>query len=115
MMKMKFFGMFFLMMATRVFAADGDYAVSKIPASLLKGAHVIKRMEEARLEIVSLSKVKMYQKYALTILDENGDDYAVLFEQYDKLSQVESIEGRLYDASGKKIRTLKKSEVQDRS
>lgn len=103
------------MMATQVFAKDGDYAVSEIPTSLLKGAHVIKRMEEVRLEITSLSKVKMYEKYALTILDEDGDSYAVLFEHYDKLVKIESIEGRLYDENGKKIKNLKKSDVQDRS
>src|ERR1700748_3052025 len=99
-----FFVVFFLMMAVDVFANDGDYAVSKIPTLLLKGAHVIKRMEEVRFEISSLNKAKMYEKYALTILDENGEDYAVLSEQYDKLTTIESIEGRLYDADGKKIK-----------
>jgi len=31
-----------------LFAAEGDYAISKIPAALLGNAHVVKRMEEGR-------------------------------------------------------------------
>lgn len=98
-----------------LYASDGDYAVSKIPSSLLTNAHVIKRMEETRFEISSFNKTHLYEKYALTVLDENGDDYAVLFKRYDKLRSIQSIDGTLYDANGKKIKSLKKGEIEDRS
>lgn len=98
-----------------VYAGDGDYAVSRIPAQLLKNAHIVKRMEEIRLEISSLNKVKVYEKFAITVLDENGDPYAVLYRCYDKLRSIQSIEGRLYDANGKKLKSLKKGDIEDRS
>src|SRR5436190_5010380 len=96
-------------------AGDGDYAISKIPQDLLKNANAIKRMDETILEISSLNKVKWYQKFAVTVLNENGDQYAQLYRSYDKLRSVESIEGRLYDANGKKLKNLKKTDIQDLS
>lgn len=97
------------------FAGDGDYAVSKIPENLLKNANVVKRMEETRFEIVDLGKSRLYHKYALTILNENGDKHAVEVIGYNKLREAKSIEGNLYDAGGKKIKSLKKSDIKDLS
>ena len=59
------------------FAADGDYAVNKIPEALLKNANVVKRMEDIRFEVLDIGKSRLYHKYALTVLNENGDKYAV--------------------------------------
>jgi len=114
-MKRYFFTAFLLIIAVLLRANDGEYAVSKISPSLMKGAHVVKRMEEIRFEISSLNRAKLYEKFALTVLDENGDDYAVLFRRYDKLRSIESIEGRLFDANGNKLKSLKKGDVEDRS
>ena len=97
------------------FAGDGEYAVSNIPKELLKNANVVKRMEEIRFELNDISKATETHKYALTILNENGSKFAQFQEYYDKLQSIESIEGTLYDASGKKIKTIKKSDIQDLS
>lgn len=97
------------------FAGDGDYAVSKISADLMKKADVVKRHEDKRFEIIDIGKSRLYHKYALTILNENGDKYAMALEYYDKLREVKSIEGTLYDANGVKIKSLKKSDIKDLS
>jgi hypothetical protein len=96
-------------------AGDIDYAVSKIPAALLVNANVVKRYEVIRFEVVNLNKAKYYEKVAYTILNEKGDKYAHCIEGYDKLQAIESIEGRLFDETGKKIKSLKQSDIQDRS
>jgi hypothetical protein len=114
-MRKYFFTLILLLAVIDLFANDGQYAVSKISPALLKNAHVVKRMEEMRFEVVSLNKARLYEKFALTILDENGDDYAILFKRYDKLRSIESIEGRLYDANGNKLKSLKKGDIEDRS
>lgn len=98
-----------------LFAAEGDYAISKIPAALLDNAHVVKRMEEGRFEILGLGKSRYYHKYALTILNEKGDEHAGKTLSYNKLREIRSFDGALYDANGKKIRSLKKSEIRDLS
>ncbi len=92
-----------------------NYAVGLIPKDLLKNANAVKRMEVIRTEVVSMTKMKQYRTYAITILNEAGDKYAGFFEFYDKLRSVQSVEGRLYDFTGKKIKTLKKSDIKDES
>lgn len=89
-------------------AGDGDYAVSKIPASLLKDANAVKRFEEIRFEVIHKGKARYFKKFAYTILNEKGDEFAACYENYDKLQSVESIEGRLFDENGKRIKALKK-------
>ena len=48
-------------------SAQNKYPVAAIPASLLKKAHVVKRMEEIRFEIVNLHETIYKRKFALTI------------------------------------------------
>ncbi len=95
------------------FAGEGDYAVSKIPAALLKNAHVIKRMERISFEVINTGEAILRKKYALTIMDENGDDQARFLEYYDRLHEIKNIEGTLYDASGKELKKLKNKQIID--
>src|SRR5215218_386235 len=87
--------------------AQSKYPVAAIPASLLKNAHVVKRMEEVRFELVNLHETIYKRKFALTILDENGQDYADLVVNYDKLKKINNIEGALYDAAGNQLKKAK--------
>ncbi len=93
--------------------AQEPYAVSAIPAGLLKNASVVKRMEEIRYDISEGNKAKYFYKAAYTILNEQGDRWGGFGEGYDKLRSIESFEGTLFDATGKKVRSLKKSEIRD--
>ena len=113
MKKIKFFLVISVMLPVVSIAADADYAVNKIPAALLTNANVVKRFEEMRFEIVNTGKAKLYHKIVLTILNEKADQYAMFQEGYDKLQSIESIEGKLYDENGKKIRSVKRSDIQD--
>ncbi len=102
-------------MGMTVFAGDGEYAVGRISPGMLKGANVVKRSEEIRYEISSLTKARLYRKFALTILNENGDNHSELVVHYDKFRSVKSIEGKLFDAFGKEIKSLKNKDIDDRS
>lgn len=111
--------MILLIWMTNIFCmaqgGDGEYTISNIHPDLLKNAHAVKRFENIRFEVMSKTKAKYIRKVAYTILNDKGDKFAFCLESYDKLQTVESIEGRLFDESGKKIKTLKKSDIQDRS
>lgn len=104
---------FLLLCGTKTIAADGVYTVSSINPALLKNANVIKRSEEVRFTIHNLKNTTLVYKYALTILNEKGDKHGYFVEWYDKLREITSIEGNLYDATGKKIKSLKGKEIQD--
>jgi hypothetical protein len=105
-----------LMMLSAVcaFADNGGYDVANISPALKEKAHAVKRTEETRLEVQGGESIYK-QKYALTILDENGDRFARLVVHYDKFVEVRSIAGTLYDAQGKSIKELKNRDVQDLS
>ncbi|MDB5207426.1 MAG: hypothetical protein JWR72_2501 [Flavisolibacter sp.] len=89
------------------------YPFSAIPASLLKGADVVKRMEDIRFEVRSLQDAVYTRKFALTILNEAGQGYADFAVGYDKLHKVANIEGALYDAAGNQLKKVKGKDISD--
>ena len=95
--------------------ADGNYAVSAIPAALMKDANVVKRLDEEKFTVKSLGRANYYHHYVYTILNEQGDRLAGAAIGYDKLRAYDYIDGNLYDAAGKKVKSLKKSEIKDYS
>jgi hypothetical protein len=107
---------FILFVSNLIFAAafsQNNYDVKLISPELLPHANVVKRMEEIKIEIKDAGKAVIYNKYALTIINPAGDEAAAFYEHYDQLIGIRDIEGNLYDASGKKIKSLKKSDLQD--
>jgi Domain of Unknown Function with PDB structure (DUF3857)/Transglutaminase-like superfamily len=95
--------------------AENDYPFLLIPASLVKNVNVVKRMEQMEFRITEGNKAIYRRKVAYTILNELGEKWATFVEGYDKLRSIESFEGTLYDAAGKKIKSLKKSDIKDES
>jgi len=104
-----------LLLTTAISWSQTNFAVSAIPAAMLKDAHVVKRFDEQSFEIVNLDKAIFRKKYLLTILNESGQDYAGIVVSYDKLRKVNSIDGVLYDAAGNVIRKVKSKEINDYS
>lgn len=99
----------------RVLAGDGEYAVSKITQTLTKDASVVKRYEYVRYEVHNPGSASYYYRRAITILNEKGDEHSGWAEPYDRFTSIKSVYATLYDADGKKIRTLKKSDIADNS
>ena len=92
---------------------DPDYSIANIPKELLKNANAVKRTEEILFEITEGNRAKFRRKVAYTILNEQGDKWAYFGEGYDKLQSIESFDGTLFDANGKKIKNLKKADIKD--
>lgn len=105
----------FLLTGLFALAADGegDYAVSKIPAALLLKANAVKRFERISFEVVNPGEAVLKMKYAITILNENGDSHAAFADSYDKFQQIRNIEGALFDANGKELKRLKNKQIID--
>ncbi|AZI27482.1 DUF3857 domain-containing protein [Pedobacter sp. G11] len=96
-------------------SAQGNYDVAKIPEDLKRDAIVVIRNEEQFFDIKSLGSGQYDYKVAITILNKAGDDFAEMAEVYDKFSSVYNIKATLYDASGKKIKDYKSSDIRDQS
>jgi transglutaminase-like putative cysteine protease len=95
--------------------AVAQYPVAAIPETLKKNANVVKRMEEQRFTLKSPGEAVLHIKYALTILNENGDHHAGFSQRYDRFIEIKNIEGNLFDAAGTKIKELKNKDIQDMS
>ncbi len=66
-----------------------------------------------RVIIKGTDRVIIKHKYAITILDEEGAEYAGYINDYSSLTELSGIDGNLYDAAGKKIQPLKKKDIID--
>src|SRR6185503_6005466 len=104
---------FLLMIAVQAMADAGEYAVSRIPSALLKNADVVLRFEDMRFEIINPREAVQYYHYVITILNENGDDWAGFSEYYDRLREVTSVQGYLYDALGNQVRKMRSKDLED--
>ncbi|MEO7984447.1 MAG: DUF3857 domain-containing protein, partial [Bacteroidota bacterium] len=96
-------------------AGGGEYAVSKIAPALLKNANAVLRLGEQRFEIMNPGKAVYRNHYVITILNENGDDWAECAEYYDKFQKIGSIEGILYNAAGDQLKKIKTKDAEDLS
>ena len=89
------------------------YPVEAISAQLLKGADAVVRESHTVLDVISESKITYTEKYVVTVLKESGADKALLELGYDKLSSVSHISAIIYNAQGKKIKSIPVSEIGD--
>jgi Domain of Unknown Function with PDB structure (DUF3857) len=96
-------------------AGDGDYAVFKIPPALLKNANAVVRVHDQYVELQKEDRLFIRKHIVITILNEEGDYFARLFEPYDKFREIKSVEGALYDGSGVRIKSLKNKDIEDGS
>jgi hypothetical protein len=114
---MECFNKLLLMMASffaicSVYAQE-DYSFLSLPAELTKKANAVVRNSITTYEIENEGRFVMNQKYAITILNAAGDKHAAFEIWYDKLSKVREIKGSLYNAFGKKIKSVKKGDIND--
>lgn len=112
---MKIINIILLQLVAIVSIAQKNYDIKLIPDSLLKGADVVKRIDETVFTVKDLDRIVTYNKVAYTILNEKGDNYGYTAEYYDKLQEINTFDAILFDAGGNKIRSVKRNEVKDES
>ncbi len=109
--------MVLMVLGVKTFAGteSDSYAVNLIPDELKEGAVAVIRGHQTKFTVLSIDKGIEKVRYAITILDKTADDKARLVVHYDKLHKVKSIEGKLFDASGRQIEKLRKKDIKDQS
>lgn len=105
----------FLLVTSRVIAADPQYPVSQISEDMKKGMYAVIRMQELRWDIQSKNSASIYHKQVITILNSKANEKAKLAVGYDKLRSIKMLRGIVYDAQGKEIKKLKQSDIKDQS
>jgi len=94
-------------------AGDPAYPAKNIPAALKENAHLVKRLDETTIKVNDLTDTRITYHYITTVLDEAGAEDVQLYEYYDKLRDIRSISGALYDAEGNLVKRLKQSDIRD--
>ena len=112
-MKKLFLIMVIIARHTFLYAGDGEYAVSKISPDLMKNANAVLRFEDIKFEIHSTKEATETDHYVITILNENGDRWAQFADYYDRLREINSVEGYLYDFNGRQLKKMKFKDLQD--
>ena len=95
--------------------AQTDYKAETIPVALKENAHAVVRQHEVTFTVKSAGEASQRIRSVVTVLDKEGDSHATTVVGYDKLSKIVNLEGTLYDADGKLIKKLKKSDIEDNS
>jgi len=90
-----------------------NYSVVLIPDSLLKHSDAVQRIEETRIIIHSIKSATVKHRYAYTVLNESGNAFAGYYNLYDNFEKLSEASGKLFDASGKQIKSVKKKEMED--
>lgn len=90
-----------------------DYKTTLIPDSLKYNADAVMRFEELHITIKGIDRAVVKHKWAITILNENGDHFSFYSNYYSNLRSLSDISGKLFDTEGKLIQKIKKKDIGD--
>jgi hypothetical protein len=90
-----------------------NFSADLIPDSLKENAHCVIRDYTLEVELKSTNSGLERIRKVFTILDKDGENSAYLAIPYDKNSSVNITQIILFDSSGKKIKNVKQSEIED--
>ena len=89
------------------------YPVSAIPADLKEKAHAVVREHKTTFTVKDIGSATTKIEGAITILDEKGEVHTTLMIPYNKFTKVNDMEAQLYDETGKKIKSLKRADIEN--
>lgn len=107
-----------LLLFTAIFSAlngsaQSGYAADLIAPELLRHAKVVVRLNETRFEVLNKSEAVETEHKVITLLNDRAERYNELYFHYDRIQQIEDIEGVIYDAGGQVVRRIKKKDIED--
>lgn len=89
-----------------------EFSAATIPAELKENAYAVVRNFEIEFHVKDAGEAVTKVKGTVTILDEKGNDHANLVMFYNKFTKINSVEASIYDAYGKQIKKLKRSDIE---
>ncbi len=108
-MKVLLAGLASVVVTASVFAQS--WPVGSIPAEIKRGADAVIRHAETEFEYLSPTLSKERNVRVVTVLTGDGEGAAYFSDSADKFRSFSDFSGEIYDASGKLLRKIKKSEL----
>lgn len=88
-----------------------EYPVANIPDSLKEDAVAVVRYESEQFIQNDINTGKYLVTKVITVLHQDGKDYADLYVSGDKFTELSSFSGIIYNAFGKEIKKIKKGDL----
>ncbi|MFT5999772.1 MAG: transglutaminase-like putative cysteine protease [Neolewinella sp.] len=107
------FVVFIFLQAITLVSQGLDYAALTIPAELRENANSVIRQHEKIYQVTSPSEASVYERKVITILNGNHNSENQMVVYYDGDSKITKFNATLFDAFGEKVRSAKKSEIED--
>jgi transglutaminase-like putative cysteine protease len=104
-----------LMIGGTMYAGDILYPVSAIAPALKENANAVVRNYSEEVTLIGEGKYSKKVSWAITILNENGQDESEFKEYYDKNSHLSNIKAAVYNAAGERVKKLGTSDIMDYS
>lgn len=95
--------------------ANSPARYSQLPDGLTKDANAIIRNHHQKMERLAGNQLKTTVTKAVTVLNNKGRDFGNFYLPYDKNTKVLQLSGKIYDARGKVVETIKKKDFSDYS
>ncbi len=105
-----------LLVCTAVSRSDErPYAVARIPDSLRRDAAAVVRTWTQTFRVKNISRATHTVRRAVTIFSSRGRSWGEFYQLYDKFHTLEELDGAVYDAEGRQLRTLEEKDIRDYS
>ncbi len=113
----RFFSTLCLLITSCISFSHGQnsFHLAHIPAELKNRASAVIRNEDRQLEMRSSNQLILRINKTITVLNENGDEYARIVLFYNKNTQIRSAKGEIYNADGKLTAKFGLSQFRDES
>ncbi|WP_273446083.1 DUF3857 domain-containing protein [Neolewinella agarilytica] len=102
-----------LLAGSALMGQDLNMSVLAIPDELKENAGSVVRSHEKVYTVLSANTATIYERKVITILNDDHDRENQFVVFYDEDSKITSFKATLYDAMGDKVRSAKKSEIED--
>jgi len=103
----------FFLVACCFAQAQQNYDASLIPKELLPYASAVVRTDELNVEVQDLDNTIVHAKFAVTVLNQNGDHMANIQLAHDKSRKINFVKGIIYNGFGKPVRKFSESDFED--
>ena len=94
-------------------AQESKYIVSQIPENLKENANSVVLKDDYWVTIKSQEEMNVKADFTVTVLNKLGDKNALIVLNYDNRLTIKNIEVHVYDAFGKELKKIKKSDFKD--
>ena len=114
-MNFKYYSFVLLFFTTLLSAQKTEYTTLSIPDSLIQNANAVVRLDQMDIVISSQRNMNIKKKRVVTVLNEKGLESIDAYENYDKKTDVSSIQATAFDAFGNEIKKIKRKDFRDQS